>query len=184
MEIIAKIVDVEIKGISPLLQHKFPDHEEVSKKGKGIRVAAQDYSEEELQHLYKNKKGQVYQPSSHIEGSMIKAATEFFIKGHKGKRFTDRVKAFVDVQPTEIIHKNQEWHTDTRSVVIQRSRVNRRRPCFPDWALGFQIVIKDPEAMPPATLHEILEYAGRYVGIGDFRPKFGLYEVVKWQEQE
>ena len=167
-----------------MLQHKFPEHEETSKKGNSKRVASQDYSAEEMDHLYKTKKGEVYQPSSHIEGCMIKAATEFFIKGHKGKRFTDRVKAFVDVQPMEIIHKNQEWHTDTRSVVIQRNRVNRRRPCFPEWNLAFQVVIKDPEAVPPATLHEILEYGGRYVGIGDFRPKFGQFEVVKWQEQD
>lgn len=178
-----KLINVEISGISPLLQHKFPDHEEVSKKGNSKRVAAQDYTEEEHDHLYLNKEKQVYQPSSHIEGAMIKAASEFFIKGHKGKRYTDRVKAFVDVVPLEIIHKNQDWHVDTRSVVIQRSRVNRRRPCFAKWGLEFQISIRDADAIQPETLHEILEYAGHYVGIGDYRPKFGQFEVTRWQVQ-
>src|SRR5438445_6780205 len=160
-----RLINVEISGVSPLLQHKFPEHEEVSKKGIGGKVAAQDYSEEEHDHLYLNKEKQVYQPSSHIEGCMIKAASEFFIKGHKGKRYTDRVKAFVDVIPTEIVHKNQDWHVDTRSVVIQRSRVNRRRPSFATWGLEFEINIRDPSAIQPETLHEILDSAGHYVGI-------------------
>jgi hypothetical protein len=178
------LVNVEISGISPLLQHKFGEEQEKTKKGSGQRLATQDYSAEELEHLYQTKKGEVYQPSSHIEGCMTKAATEFFIKGHKGKRFTDRVKAFVDVYPTEIVHKNQDWHVDSRSVVIQRQRVMRRRPCFAKWGLEFQINIRDPGAMPPTTLHEILEYGGRYVGIGDYRPKFGQFEVVKWEVVE
>lgn len=177
-----KLINVEIKGISPLLQHKFPDEEETNKKGLGKRVAAKDYSNEALEYLYMTKNNEIYQPSSHLEGCMIKAATEFFIKGHKGKRYTDRVKAFVNVRPDEIIHKNQTYHVDTRSVVIQRSRILRKRPCFPEWKLEFQIEIKDPDALPSSTLHEILEHGGRYYGIGDYRPKYGLFEITKWEE--
>jgi hypothetical protein len=177
-------VSVTIHGISPLLQHSFPIVGSDVKRGSGKRVANADYSKEEFDALYINQKKEVYQPSSHIEGCLTKAATEFFIKGHKGKRYTDRVKAFIEVQPQQIIHKNQDWHADTRSVVVQRSRVVRRRPCFNDWSLDFEIVIKDPDAVPPETLHEILEYGGRYVGIGDYRPKFGLFEVTKWEVPE
>ncbi len=166
------------------MQHKFPESEGISKKSNSKRVAAKDYSAEELEHLYLNKEKQIYQPSSHLEGCMTKAATEFFIKGHKGKRYTERVKAFVEVQPTEIIHKVQDYHVDTRSVVIQRNRVLRRRPCFQKWGLEFQILIRDPEAVQPSVLHEILEYGGRYIGIGDFRPKFGQFEITKWEVKD
>lgn len=163
------------------MQHKFPEAEEISKKQNSKRVAAKDYTAEEYDHLYTNKRGEVIQPASHIESCMVKAANEFFIKGHKGKRFSDRVKAFVEVQPAEIVHKIQDWHA--RFVVIQRNRVLRWRPCLPSWSLAFQVVLKDPEAVPSATVHEILEYGGRYIGIGDYRPKFGQFEVTKWAEQ-
>ena len=179
-----KKISVSIHGLCPLLQNKFPLDGQDTKTGHGKRVATTDYSKEEFQKLYLTKDKMVYEPANHIEGCLTKAATEFFIKGHKGKRYTDRIKAFIDVQPLEIVHKVQEWHADTRSAVVQRGRVVRRRPCFNDWALDFSIVIKDPEAVPPETLQEILEYGGRYVGIGDYRPKFGLFEVTKWQVEK
>ncbi len=181
---IVKKVFVSIHGLSPLLQNNFPLDGQDTKTGPGRRVASTDYSKEEFEKLYLTKEKMVYEPSSHIEGCLTKAASEFFIKGHKGKRYTDRIKAFINIQPLEIVHKVQEWHADTRTVVVQRSRIVRRRPCFNHWALDFNIIIKDPEAVPPETLHEILEYGGRYVGIGDYRPKFGLFEVTKWEVVE
>lgn len=178
-----KTFNAQIHGLSPLLQHKFADGEEVSKKGSGKKVAAADYSKEELEYLYLMPDGKtIYQPASHLEGSMIKAANSFQIKGHKGKRYTERVKAFIRVEPDQVPHKNQTWHVDTRSVIIQRSRVLRRRPCFPDWSLEFQVRILDEEAIAPEMAHEILEYAGRYIGIGDYRPRYGLFEVTEWKE--
>ena len=166
------------------MQNNFPLDGQDTKTGRGKRVASADYSKEEFQKLYLTKDKMVYEPASHIKGCLTKAATEFFIKGHKGKRYTDRIRAFVQVEPLEIVHKVQEWHVDIRTVVVQRIRVVRRRPCFNDWALDFNLLIKDPEAVPPETLHEILEYGGRYVGMGDYRPEFGLFEVTKWQVEK
>jgi hypothetical protein len=29
---------------------------------------------------------------------------------------------------------------------------------------------------------EILDYAGRFVGIGDYRPKYGRFQVTQWNK--
>jgi len=31
------------------------------------------------------------------------------------------------------------------------------------------------------TLRQILEKAGNFIGVGDFRPKFGRFEVVEFE---
>jgi hypothetical protein len=48
--------------------------------------------------------------------------------------------------------------------------------------LRFTINILE-EQLPVEAVRKILEYAGRYVGIGDFRPRFGRFEVIEFQEE-
>jgi hypothetical protein len=60
----------------------------------------------------------------------------------------------------------------------------RSRPCFKDWALEFQLDIEEEE-IDPSVIKEVLDYAGKRVGIGDFRPEkggsFGRFHVTKWE---
>lgn len=49
-------IDVTIKGISPLLQHRFSEGEEKIKKSTGVK----DYSGEAEKALYKDETGQIY----------------------------------------------------------------------------------------------------------------------------
>lgn len=70
--------NVTIKGISPLLQHRFAEEKlTMPKKRSGDKLFTADEKVEiAKQYLYVDHKGKVSQPSSHIEGAMIKAATE------------------------------------------------------------------------------------------------------------
>jgi len=48
------------------------------------------------------------------------------------------------------------------------------RPMFKDWKLSFEAVVLDD--IPEEVFRNILDEAGRYVGIGDWRPaKKGMY---------
>ena len=71
-----------------------------------------------------------------------------------------------------------------RSVVIGRARIMRSRPVFKKWQLEFELEIDEME-VPNDVVKEILEYSGKRVGIGDFRPEkggsFGRFEVSKWK---
>ncbi len=66
---------------------------------------------------------------------------------------------------------------DRRTVVVRGSRVVRTRPRFPQWKLTFQLKY-DPSIANPKDLDEILHSAGKYVGLGTYRPRFGRFEVV------
>mgnify|MGYP001575074928 FL=1 len=181
-----KIIDVELKGISPLMQHRYTlktEKEDQSKKKSGVV----DYSEAWINALYWNDEIGIYQPASHIEGAMIKAATNFQIPGRRGKTYKDIFKSSVFVRPDYIpfrikgepkkLLERGKFDIDIRPVVIQRSRVERARPIFRNWNLKLQIEIHD-EQIPEEVVKEVLDFAGKFCGIGDFRPRHGRFQVI------
>lgn len=169
-----------IRGISPILFNRFPDEENTD--GKSKRSMAVPSKEEQVEtSLYRTKSGKLYQPAAHIVGSMLKAAVNFKLKGRK--TFKDVVNAGIFVEPEEIIHKKQKYETDWRSVVIKstRGRVMKGRGRMNEWELEFTLTCIDPRATNK-DIKDILEYAGAYVGIGDYRPRYGRFEVVDYEE--
>jgi hypothetical protein len=66
------------------------------------------------------------------------------------------------------------------TVVVQMSRVLRARPRFDEWALEFKIVNLDPGLLKRDMIYRILVDAGRFYGLGDFRPEFGLFKVERF----
>ena len=76
----------------------------------------------------------------------------------------------------------KEWdYEDRRRVMIQRNGVTRVRPAMlKGYRVEFQIMVNLPEYIDPASLRETIEQAGRLIGIGDFRPTFGRFGVVKF----
>lgn len=180
-----KIIDVEIKGTSPLLQHRYAFKDEIEDSVKK-RSGTVDYSKEWIKALYWSENIGVYQPASHLEGALIKASANFQIPGKRKKTYKDSFKSAVFIKPDciplnlkgtpEELLKEGKIILDRRSVVIIRSRVERLRPCINDWSLAFQIEIHDDQISPQAV-KEILDYAGKFCGIGDFRPRFGRFMV-------
>jgi len=167
-------IDVTIRGVAPLLMNRFTGED--STKIKKLKTSY-DPMEDAENSLYRDEKGRLCQLATHIEGSIIKSATQFKMKGKK--TFKDAVKAGVFVEPELIPHKIQEWTIDTRPAVVQRSRVMRSRGRLDKWELDFTMNITD-ERLTPEIMKEILVNAGKFVGIGDFRPRFGRFEVVKF----
>ena len=177
------IVNTKIEGISPLLQHRFyaeglPAKKSIKKDVKQVTDNVEDY-------LYRNGTDEIYQPSTHIICTMKKAGARFQIPGQGKLTYKNLIgSGVVLVTPDAIPHVNQEWEVDLRSVIVNRARIMRSRPCFKDWALEFQLDIEEEE-IDPSVIKEILDYAGKRVGIGDFRPEkggsFGRFHVTKWK---
>lgn len=188
-------VDVKVKGVSPLMQHRFPvpDLKDMIKGGK-VQTGAVDYSEEWRKYFYANGDG-IFQPATHFEGAMVKAAVNFKISGKRGKTYKDLFKAAVFITPEEIPHGievpdeldtdgDKPLYLDMRPVVVNRSRIVRIRPTFaPGWELEFTIEVIDDQ-ISPELVQDVLTLAGKTVGIGDFRPKFGRFSVVRFEVQK
>ena len=164
--------EVEIKGVTPLLQNRFAGEETVGTTKKKSETTKENDVEDTM---YKLPDGKIYQPSDCIKQALIEAGKAF----KKGRSNRSKVFAsFVIVTPESIVHENQKWTTDRRAVVIPstRGRVMRNRCRFDEWSLKFQIQVLDDDEIDEKLLHDALEYAGSYVGIGDYRPqKKGMY---------
>lgn len=188
-------VECRITGAAPLMQHRYPmpDLATLAKGGKKSS-GAKDYTQEWREYLYATKDGQIYQPAVHIEGALAKAAVNFKVTGKRGKSYADLFKAALFVSPDELPHgiqvpdeldtdADKVLYLDMRPVVVQRARVVRIRPCFkPGWSLDFTITVIDDE-LPSEIVQDALTLAGKAVGIGDFRPRFGRFSVARFEVQ-
>lgn len=185
-------IDCQVEGIAPLMQHRFPlpDFADLSKGGKK-KTGEQDYSQEWREYLYATPEGDIYQPATHFDGCMTKAAAGYKIQGARGKTYKDLFKGNVFVSPDAIFHNvkvpesldadaDKPLYLDVRPVVIQRARVVRVRPTFGiGWKLEFEISVLDDQ-IPANVVNEVLTLAGRTVGVGDFRPRFGRFMVTRF----
>lgn len=186
-------VNVQVEGIAPLMQHRYPlpDFDDLSKGGKK-KTGEQDYSQEWREYLYATPEGDIYQPATHFDGCLVKAAAGYKIQGARGKTYKDLFKGNVFVSPDAIYHNvkvpesldadaDKPLYLDVRPVVIQRARVVRVRPTFGiGWKLEFEISVLDDQ-IPSNVVNEVLTLAGRTVGVGDFRPRFGRFMVTKFE---
>jgi len=179
-----KSISVTIKGITPLLQHRFSVEgaDDTSKKRTGVP----DWKQAATSALYQDDKGNIYQPASHIEGALKEASRTLKITGRRGATYSKLVGSAVSVSPDAIPHKIQDYVIDSRPVVVQRARVIRYRPRFDEWELDFEILVSD-EQIPIEVIKLAIDHAGNYVGIGDYRPgkggKFGKFMVTSFKEQ-
>jgi len=191
--------NVTIQGTADLLQNAF---EAVGDpKSFVVGGAAKDYSDEWLKKLYLLDDGTLYQPEAHLIGTLIKAATQYKIPGHRGKTYKDTVKGGVFIEPACIPHgvnvtdfengpvqtgpavDNVDYiaYVDRRPVRVQRARVIRYRPALvKGWTLSFRLQALDDEFQPDA-IKAIIDTAGREVGIGDYRPRFGRFIVTQFE---
>ena len=180
-----KSYEVELTGITPLLQNKPEeygfDEEWVEKK------AGNDYEKEAFQKLYIDMDGNLYQPATHIERALIEAGKKIKVKGQGKATYSKLFGSMVSIPTLEIPHQETDWEIFKALVVIPstKGRVMRYRPMFRNWKLRFDIEFEDE--IPADAVKEGLEIAGRYVGIGDWRPekkgKFGRFQVTSFQEK-
>ena len=81
-------------------------------------------------------------------------------------------KADLLLQPTEHLS------VSVMRVIVQRAAVARARlQIAPGWELKFNLEVHDDQVRPD-VIPEIMVEARRAVGIGDFRPRYGRFEVT------
>lgn len=169
-------VKVKIKGIVPLLMHKYNI---INNEEKAKRKDEQYSIETDAQKaLYFDKKIGCYAPSTWIEACLRESAKDF----KQGKKtYKNAILSSVFCEEEKIsLHKKIYDEIDVRAVVIQRNRIAKGRPKFNTWELEF-ILCYDETRIKKDILKQILEEAGATKGIGDYRPKFGRFKVIKFE---
>lgn len=121
----------------------------------------------------------------HIPDMILQRAVEEGAKKFKlGKQFKSAV--FVDgdskleysgPRNVEELY-NDQTHVSREMVKVGTSKCLRTRPMFPIWELTTKIVF-DESVVEEQQVQASLEMAGRFVGIGDWRPRYGRFSVSK-----
>jgi hypothetical protein len=62
--------------------------------------------------------------------------------------------------------------------------VLRTRPRFPEWALSFTLRLVLGAGIGEKNIRDALEDAGQLKGLGDWRPRYGLFVVDTFKEQK
>lgn len=186
-------IRVTIEGTAPLLCNRFTDAAQMAAT-RGSRVAAVGEklpaAEQAKEKLYLGSKGKPMIPQPNLFRSLIDAGQ--FFKAGKSKITTQKtsmIPACVEIEEIELpIQHKQPWMVDTRAVRIPSTggRILCHRPCFNDWRLTFTLGV-DTEMLSLGLMREIVDAAGKRIGLGDFRPAckgpFGKFVVVEWKEQ-
>jgi hypothetical protein len=147
-------------------------------KSNKIKSSEHDPVEEANDCLYLNDKKKICVPSMAVLSAMRKAATQLKKAGQGKKTLRDFVFSGLQIEPDMIELPDQNFEIDIRPVVVQRSRIMRARPIFKNWGISFQVNIIDEMTWDAGMVRQILEEAGKYQGLLDFRPLFGTFEVV------
>jgi len=172
-------IRVKIRGVSDYLQHR-PTLESEDNVRRSGEV---DYSEEWKKAMYFDDEVGCYIPAHQLKASMVEAAKSFRIRGRMGKSYKDFVKATVFIDPGRIpLGKKEPDYIHEAFVTIHGNQVLRRRPAFKKgWEVEFGLIVLD-EQIGTDRLKQILEHAGKFCGVGDWRPDFGRFEVVEFNE--
>jgi len=67
-------------------------------------------------------------------------------------------------------------YVSSASIKVGTSRVIRTRPMFQEWSVTVDLTL-DTEIMDRETLEGIVHRAGKSVGLGDWRPRYGKFSA-------
>ena len=187
-------ISIRIEGKTPLLCNQFSDAAAMKATARTSGVMqGNDGSPQEMaaRKVYIGHDGEPMIPQPNLYRSIIDAGG--FHKLGKSKMTTQKtslVPACIEIDAIEIpLQSKAGWTVDTRAVRIPSTggRILCHRPCFHDWALEFDLLY-DPDLIGPKLVRELLDTAGKRIGLGDFRPAckgpFGKFNVVLWREEE
>ena len=186
------IVEVTIEGTAALFFHRWQDGAVAEKAAaaKGSKAKKEDNVES---YVYRNSDGVICLPGVYLHGTLVdprNGAAKYRQDPRSPRKsaldlFRAGVVALTDLAPittvTDEVAKTWDY-LDSRRAVVQRSAITRVRPAFlAGWKATIELSVLTPEYIPPSALLDTLGMAGRLVGVGDFRPMFGRFQVIKFE---
>jgi hypothetical protein len=175
-------VEVEVIGTSPYLYHRWSVDgvEAKSKAAKGSKAKKEDDLES---YVYRDESGDLCIPSEYFRMSCIHAAKYKQDPRSPRKSAMDLFKAgLVCLTDLNTVGKRDWDFVDRRRVMIQRNGITRHRPALNQgWKVKLVFQVLTPEYISKELLNEVVQSAGRLVGVGDFRPTFGRFQVTKFE---
>lgn len=192
-------VKVRIEGASPLLQNAMTESDLLSlwNKDKAPKTASRPLPRDAAnKKAYLDAEGKPYLPGPNLMSCLIAAGV--FLRADGKRQFStakssilpgmlvleDTVLPLID----PLNNKPAVWEVDMRRGVNPNGNeaVAIVRPRFDSWSTTFHLLI-DTAQVGEDKIRELVDIAGRAIGLGDFRPArkgvFGRFRVVRWDRQ-
>ena len=189
-----KTISVKITGLRPLLMHSAQGADPLSDWAKARSKISKIRQKTEENHIELAKLdwySAFYQDSDGrpvILSTMLEAC---FFEGAKRLKLGKVAKAAIVVAENPLLTNHGHplgdnakiddfWAADGRKFIdvcgvrVQNSRIMRYRPRFATWSLQFEADLHD---MDVSTFENIIAESARFIGLGDNRPKHGLFAV-------
>jgi hypothetical protein len=189
-----KLIEAQIKGTTPLLQHRFEEGAEVPSPSRTVLVNHGTPREQAEKAVYRNERG-FYFPGAAIARLLREAGSGHKLRGsRKSAKFIVPAAVLVLLDGIDILNGDGKSHAkdfevDSRPVTIPatKGRIMRHRPRFDTWSAKFTLRINET-ILPVDFISQLLTEGGQQIGIGDYRPQtggpFGTFNVTSWQEQK
>ncbi len=190
METTVPVATFSIIGLSPLVMHNSQLADPLNPHTKLLReyTSKRKKSDSDLEKmgeaewrggLYLDEDGHPCIPPENIEMALIRAA----MKNKMGEQFRSGVLALGNFK----LKLPKRWNLESasrdanfslrKSKCVKRNRVMRVRPIFREWAADIAVQYDD-SLVSEAEIRKVLELAGRIIGLGDERPRYGRFKVV------
>lgn len=188
-----KTYEIKIKSICPMLHHgaQAVGMQEQSLKKKGGTALTGNPDEWKDTIYYKDGIG-IYLPAMSFEACIKNAAKQFKITGRAtATKYVDSGVFCIDEYLPFLVNGKPIMSLDDPRIVIDKRTVKnpstkgrnvRYRAKFDEWASSFKILVHADDYLSDKLLSEIIVYGGLYVGVGDYRPKFGRFNLVSMKE--
>lgn len=173
---------VTIQGTADLLFHRW-NPEAVDEKAAAAKGSKAKKSDDVESYVYRNEAHEICVPGEYLRQAIILASKYRQDPRSPRKSAMDLYKAGCQSLTLLASLGISDWdYEDRRRVVVQRNAINRTRPAIKaGWRASFEMLVLLPEYISPAALHEVIATAGRLGGLGDFRPTYGRFQVVKFE---
>ncbi|WP_070414675.1 hypothetical protein [Pseudomonas lundensis] len=184
------LLTLRITGTSPLMMHSdrlanplLPEtkaHKELTGKRKKtdddhLAIARSEF----VAGAYFDEKLGFYVPGQNFDATFWSGAKlqKMGVHWKRGAMvMTDKVKLEFDGPNTPDKLWEDTRFVDCRGVKVGPSKIMRYRPIFLDWAVTLEVVV-NPDVLDVAEAKKAISDAGKLIGVCEYRPRFGRFEV-------
>lgn len=149
--------------------------------------------------MYLDQEGRLTIPALNIFSLLAAENTKSVCKqffGKQGRTIAMGIGAYIDIDPYEIIIKddngpivfsgfNEQIRVHQAVARLPKGVPNpKKRPVLVlPWHLSFSVIYQENRQCTLENLRQAFNYGG-ILGLGTFRPYFGRYKVIQWEEEK
>jgi len=179
-------IEIEIESVKPLLMNNPIGYITSDKKVKRT-MAKYDTQVEAEKATYRDSEGYLCIQNNALFGTLINGSSFKKVGKFSAKKV---LMGNIDIEPENVRLLDKEgdglkdYEVDVRMVVIQRDRVLKARPLIRNWRATFSIIYNmDYAPVIVSAIQESLIDAGQRAGLLDYRPRFGTFKIIRFEDK-